>query len=83
MEYILEIYYEGDCIEQRKQPDMFIAPAKGETISLQFENPYYLDEYGSWWIVRERRHLLFSSSSSLQTLQLFCEPDPNKGAHPL
>ena len=77
MKYILEIYYQGDCIEHREQEDVFLAPTVGEQIHVQFQNPNYSEEYGNWWVVKRRRHLLFSGE--LQTLMLDCELDPKKG----
>jgi hypothetical protein len=79
MKYILEIYYRGDCIEHRECKEQFIAPTTGERIYVEFENPHYSEEYGHWWTVRERKHLIFAPTVNLQTLQLFCEPDPKQG----
>jgi hypothetical protein len=41
MKYILEIYHEGDCIEQREKDVPFMAPAPGEQIHLSFQNTNY------------------------------------------
>jgi hypothetical protein len=80
MTYILEIYYQGDCIDQKHQNEVGIAPLKGEQIHIDFNNPSYSEEHGNWWIVKKRKHLLFAVPGGAQTLQLFCEPDPKKGA---
>jgi hypothetical protein len=81
VKYILEIYYQGECIERREQEDAFIPPATGEQIYVEFQNPSYPEEYGNCWIVKKRRHLMFASSlkTQMQTLMLYCEPDPEKG----
>jgi hypothetical protein len=73
-DYILEIYYKGDRIEQRHRSDPFMTPAVGEKIHLSFQNTAYSDEYGNWWIVRGRRHLFHSATPHIQTLMLDCEP---------
>ena len=77
MKYILEIYYQGECIEQREYEELFLAPTEGEQIHVEFQNPHYSEEHGQWWVVKKRRHLLFSGK--LQTLMLDCEPDAAKG----
>ena len=77
MKYILEIYYQGECLEHREQTDPYVPPSVGEQVYLEFDNPNVSDEHGHWWIVRRRRHLLFSTQ--MQTLMLDCEPDPDKG----
>jgi hypothetical protein len=79
MTYILEIYYQGDCIEHREQPAAFMAPNIGEQIHITFENQNISDAYGNWWVVRKKKYLFFGVSTKMQTLQLFCEPDPNGG----
>ncbi len=82
MKYLLEIYYRSDCIEQRTYTEPFIAPGRDDRIYVDFQNPYYAEEYGHWWIVRERKHLLFGVENTppMQTVQLLCEPDPQQGA---
>jgi hypothetical protein len=45
VKYILEIYYQGECIERREQEDAFIPPATGEQIYVEFQNPSYPEEY--------------------------------------
>jgi hypothetical protein len=60
MKYILEIYYEGECIEQRWYTDPFIPPIVGDEIYIEFQNSNYFEEYGNWWKVRARKHLLFA-----------------------
>jgi hypothetical protein len=79
MKYILEIYHQGDCIEHREQENILIPPAINEQIYIEFENPHYSEEHGNWWIVKKRRHLMFSIKCQIQTLMLDCEPDPQKG----
>lgn len=94
MKYILEIYYEGECLEQRWYKSPFIPPAPGDEIYIEFENPNYTSEYGKWWQVKSRKHLLFQPKNSdwwqkeeepldpnvldMQTVQLYCEPCPEK-----
>jgi hypothetical protein len=80
VKYILEIYHEGECIEQREQEEAFIPPNVGEQIYIEFGNPSYSEEHGVWWVVKKRRHIMFSEKLKLQTLMLHCEPDPKKGA---
>jgi hypothetical protein len=80
MKYILEIYYRGDCIEHRESQEPFIPPSTGERIYVEFENSNVSQEHGHWWIVRERKHLIFASLQKMQTLMLYCEPDPQRGA---
>ena len=80
MKYILEIYHEGECIEQRESETPFWPePLPGEQIYIEFENPSYNEEHGLWWIVVKRRHLLFGTKVKIATLMLHCEPDPDKG----
>lgn len=79
MEYILEIWYKGEAIEQRRRAEPWIEPLAGERFYVEFQNRFYAEEYGSWWIVRHRKHLLFGADQRLQTLQLYCEPDPARG----
>ncbi|MBV9924107.1 MAG: hypothetical protein JOZ96_03635 [Acidobacteria bacterium] len=80
MKYILEVYHRGDCLEHRESQEPFIPPDAGERIYVEFENRNISDEYGHWWIVRERKHLFFDHSLKMQTLMLYCEPDPKNGA---
>lgn len=79
MKYILEIYHEGDCIEQREKDEPFMAPAPGEQISLSFQNTNYSDEHGNWWLVKKRKFLYFGADTEIQTMMLYCVPDPAKG----
>lgn len=74
-EQVLEIYYQNQCIEQRVySPPNLIAPSTGEQFTILFHDPSLTEEYGSRWIVRERRHILAGASDTGQTIQLFCEP---------
>lgn len=79
MKYFLEIYHEGECIEQRESTAPFPVPLPGEQIHIQFTHRSYSDEHGCWWVVLKRRHLLFGEGSGLYTLMLDCEPDPDIG----
>lgn len=79
MKYILEIYHEGECIEQRHSDTPFPEPLPGEQLYIEFDNPSYSEEHGLWWVVRKRRRLLFAEALGLCTLMLHCEPDPDKG----
>ena len=79
MRYVLEIYYNGQCIEQRGQDEPFIWPQVGDRVWLYFQNTNYSEEYGPWWIVRARTVLLGDAVDKANTLQLFCEPDPAGG----
>lgn len=79
MKYILEIYHKEECIEQRNMEDMLFRPNAGEQIYIDFENRFYSDEYGNWWIVKKVKHLIFSNDLGINMLQLFCEPDPHEG----
>lgn len=79
MKYILEIFYEGECIEQRELKGMMNRPLPGEQMHIEFQNPSYSDEHGNWWIIRKVKHLVFSEDLGINTIQLFCEPDPTRG----
>lgn len=81
MKYVLQIWFQGECIEDRKSDTPFWPePLPGEQIRVEFQNPYYNEEHGLYWIVRKRRHLLlFPEDVSIRGLQLYCEPDPAKG----
>ena len=72
--YIFEIYFEGECIEQRRSRFPFIPPDVGDEMYVEFQNPAFSEEYGFWWRVNCKRHLKFSSDMELETLMLFCEP---------
>ena len=76
MKYILEIYYQGECIEHREQEDPLPNPIPGDQIYIEFGNPSYSEEHGNWWTVRNRSHLLFNQA--LYTLQLYCEPNRSR-----
>jgi hypothetical protein len=80
MKYVLEIYHQGECIEQRVRSTPHPEPLPGEQIYIDFANRSYSEEYGNWWVIRSRRHLLFSEQVGRQTLMLHCEPDLRKGA---
>ncbi|MEZ9395821.1 helix-turn-helix domain-containing protein [Vibrio splendidus] len=79
-EYILEIYFEGECIEQQSYFDPIIPPLPGEQFYISFENSNYSQAYGNWWVVEKRKHLKFNESINIETLMLYCVPDPEKGA---
>lgn len=75
MEYIVEFYHEGECLEQRTSnappwPDLGV----GDDVYIEFENPYYSEEHGNWWRVTGRRLLLFRADSGVRTLQVSIEP---------
>jgi transcriptional regulator with XRE-family HTH domain len=72
--YILEIYFEGDCIEQRRSQYPYIVPDVGDEMYVEFQNPVYSEEHGSWWRVNKKRHLKFALDLELETLMLYCEP---------
>jgi hypothetical protein len=76
MKYVLEFYYLGDCIERREQDQPFPSPVSGDQLYIEFDNPSYLEEYGSWWTVKRRSHLFFNQP--LYTLMLHCEPNPSR-----
>jgi len=80
MRYIIEFYYKGEVIERREYDDFFIEPQVGDIVNIQFTNPYYHEE-GKWWIVKERRQILFSVEQRTlrQTLMLNIVPDPKDG----
>ncbi len=78
-EYILEIYYQGECIEQQIYTSPIIPPLPGEQIYIIFENKNYSEEHGNWWLVKKRRHLKFNESINIETLMLTCVPDINRG----
>jgi len=80
MKYILEIYYEGECMEQRENEKPFMSSLPGEQIHLSFQNTNYSDEHGNWWIVKKRKFLYFGDGTEIQTMMLYCEPDPAKGS---
>jgi len=79
-EYILEVYFEGECIEQQRYLDPIIPPLPGEKFYIIFENKNYSNEHGNWWIVNRRKHLKFNEEINIETLMLECTPDPQKGA---
>jgi transcriptional regulator with XRE-family HTH domain len=72
--YILEIYFEGECIEQRRSAFPFVVPGVGDEMYIEFANPAYAEEYGFLWRVDRRRHLKFSAELELETLMLYCVP---------
>lgn len=78
-EYILEIYFEGECIEQQRYLDPIIPPLPGEQFHISFQNSNYSQSYGNWWLVEKRKHLKFNESINIETLMLYCIPDPKKG----
>lgn len=81
-QYVLEIYYKGECIEQRVRLEPFLVPENGDRLHIVFQNENYTEAYGCWWVVIEKKHLFGSGAptDALQILQLYCEPDPKKGA---
>ena len=79
-EYILEVYFEGECIEQQIYADPIIPPLPGEQFYIVFQNKNYSDSYGNWWVVEKRKHLKFNQSINIETLMLYCIPDPSRGA---
>ena len=78
MKYILEIFHQGDCIDRKEYSEPFITPCNGEQVYVSFENKDMF--YGGWWIVKKKKCLLFTIAEATQTIQLFCEPDPQQGA---
>lgn len=72
--YILEVYFQGQCIEQRRSEYPYIAPDVGDEVYFEFQNPSYAEEHGRWWRVMKKRHLKFAAHLELETLMLFCEP---------
>ena len=74
MKYILEIFYQGKSLERREYNELIMQPIIGDTLYIEFENPRYSQEYGYYWIVRDKKHLLFNKRIKTQTLQLLCEP---------
>tara|TARA_Y100000588_G_C14147072_1_gene878835 strand:+ start:387 stop:635 length:249 start_codon:yes stop_codon:yes gene_type:complete len=73
-EFVLQIYYQGEMIELREFKQAGYQPNKGDEIYLTFENDNYSKEYGNWWQVKKRKFLLPRTDSSMEVLQLFCEP---------
>lgn len=80
MKYIVEFYYQGEVIERREYDEAFIEPLQGDIVNIQFSNPSY-NEYGNWWIVKERRIIFFSieTPNLRQTLMLNIVPDSRHG----
>ena len=78
MKYMLEVFHNGDCIDRKEFHKAANLPEKGEQIYVSFENKELY--YGSWWVVRKRKFLFFMQEENSQTVQLFCEPDPDQGA---
>jgi len=76
MKYILEIYYQGNCLERREQDDPLPNPIPGDQLSILFSNSKHSEEYGVWWTVRSRTHVLFNMD--VYTLRLHCEPDQSQ-----
>lgn len=74
MEYVLEFYYQGDCLEVRNQNAPWILPNEGENIRFIFENEAYTESFGSNWVVESRRFLFHGKSHAVQTIQLICIP---------
>lgn len=77
MKLIVEMRYEGECIEQRKYtPDNapIHLPIKGDSIHVYFDNKHYTEEYGNFWKVHDRVFLLFDKDQNLQTVQLYIQP---------
>ena len=70
--FILEIYYEGESIEQREYAQAGYQPNVGELVYLEFQNPNYSKDYGHIWVVKKRRFLL--PVNGIEVMQLFCEP---------
>lgn len=75
MEYIVEIFFNGECIEQRRSKEPYWPlPDVGEEVHLSFDNPAYQNEHGPVWVVKERKYLWFHAASGVRTAQLLCEP---------
>jgi|GEM_PF-6483838 hypothetical protein len=80
--YIIEFYYQGECIEQRKYDVPPFAPQIDDVVRIDFQNSNYSDEDGNWWAITERRLLFFSvehGKSLIQTLMLNVVPDKKNG----
>ena len=80
--FLIEFYYKGDCIEQREYNVLPFDPQVGDIVRIEFQNSNYSEQYGSWWIVNERR-ILFPSiehgNKYWQTLMLNVTPDQRNG----
>jgi transcriptional regulator with XRE-family HTH domain len=76
-EYVFEVYFEGECIEQRISLEPTVPPLSGEKMYIEFENSNYNKEHGYWWLVNSRRHLKFGSKTNIETLMLDCTPCQN------
>ncbi|HIF9162570.1 TPA: hypothetical protein ACX6PK_003442 [Photobacterium damselae] len=79
-EFVLEIYYQGECLEQREFKQAGYQPNKGDEIYLTFDNDNYSRDYGNWWVVKKRKFFLPTpTENEMEMLQLFCEPcDPSE-----
>jgi transcriptional regulator with XRE-family HTH domain len=72
--YILEIYFEGECIEQRRSAAPFIVPDVGDEMYIEFANPNYSRCHGFYWKVNRKRHIKFAEDLELETVMLYCTP---------
>lgn len=72
---VLEIHHQGNCIEQRVySPPNLLIPGVGEHLTILFNDPGITDQYGSEWIVRERKYIFARTEDQAQTIQLYCDP---------
>lgn len=75
MEYTLELWYEGECLETRTQDVPWILPNEGEHLRIIFRNEAYTQSYGANWIVSKRRFLFHAAPHKAETVQLECVID--------
>lgn len=75
----LEILYQEECLEQRVYEKNEYIPMsnKGEKIHFTFENNSYNEDYGNYWIVKERKFIFHPKELYIHTIQLICEPVNN------
>lgn len=80
--YIVEFYYKQECIEKREYDHVPFYPSNGDLVHIEFTNPSYHEDYGPYWIVKERRFIYFpiGTKNLKMTLMLNIEPDKHKGA---
>ena len=79
MRYIIEFFFNGDCIDKKEFNSPFLCCEPGTRLFYEFEKVEYSERYGQWWIVSDVKHLMFKSSANLQVVQYFCQPDPEQG----
>jgi hypothetical protein len=77
MKFIIEMFWEGECIERRVFDGDDIpknVPVIGDKLYVEFDNEHYTKEYGAIWEVHDRFWLFFKHGQMLRTLQLYIRP---------